>query len=60
MSPTTDKEIRDIDKRVVAIETEMHIQFKELFIRIKRLEWVVLIGGAGVFAFLFNISMKLG
>ena len=59
-SSTTEREIREIDKRVVAIETEVKIQFKELFTRIKRLEWIVLIGGAGVFAFLFKISNQLG
>jgi hypothetical protein len=59
MSPTTDQEIHAIDRRMVAVETEMKIQFKELFTRIKRLEWLVLIGGAGVFAFLFKISMQL-
>ena len=35
-------ELADIDKRVVALETEIHIQFKDLYNRIKRIEaWAV-------------------
>ena len=35
-------EIADIDKRVVALETEIHIQFKDLYNRIKRIEaWAI-------------------
>ena len=33
-------------ERIVKLETENHIQFKEIFYRLKRLE-VVLIGGMG-------------
>jgi len=36
------EEIADIDKRVVALETEIHIQFKDLYNRIKRIEaWAI-------------------
>ena len=35
-------EVSGIDKRVVALETEIHIQFKALYNRIKRIEtWAV-------------------
>ena len=35
-------EIAEIDKRVVALETEIHIQFRDLYNRIKRIEaWAV-------------------
>jgi hypothetical protein len=35
-------EIAEIDKRVVALETEIHIQFKDLYNRIKRIEaWAI-------------------
>ena len=35
-------EIAEIDKRVVALETEIHIQFKALYNRIKRIEaWAI-------------------
>tara|TARA_R100001463_G_scaffold69527_3_gene123012 strand:+ start:1041 stop:1199 length:159 start_codon:yes stop_codon:yes gene_type:complete len=35
-----------ISERITKLETENHIQFKEIFYRLKRLE-VVLIGGMG-------------
>lgn len=35
-----------LDQRVTKIETETHIQFKEIFYRLKRLE-MVLVGGMG-------------
>ena len=35
-------EVAEIDKRVVALETEIHIQFKDLYNRIKRIEaWAI-------------------
>ena len=35
-------EVAEIDKRVVVLETEIHIQFKDLYNRIKRIEaWAV-------------------
>jgi hypothetical protein len=34
--------ITELDKRVVALETEIHIQFRDLYNRIKRIEaWAV-------------------
>tara|TARA_R100001463_G_scaffold73918_1_gene127845 strand:+ start:1622 stop:1780 length:159 start_codon:yes stop_codon:yes gene_type:complete len=35
-----------VSERITKLETENHIQFKEIFYRLKRLE-VVLIGGMG-------------
>jgi len=35
-------EVAEIDKRVVALETEISIQFKDLYNRIKRIEaWAI-------------------
>ena len=35
-------ELVEIDKRVVALETEIHIQFKDLYNRVKRIEaWAI-------------------
>tara|TARA_R100000544_G_C2184785_1_gene38652 strand:- start:147 stop:335 length:189 start_codon:yes stop_codon:yes gene_type:complete len=35
-------EVAEIDKRVVALETEIHIQFKDLYNRVKRIEaWAI-------------------
>jgi hypothetical protein len=44
---------------VTKLETEVHIQFKEVFIRIKRLE-TILIGAAGtIIAMLVAILSKM-
>ncbi len=40
------RRIDEIEPRVTKLETEVHIQFKEVFTRIKRLE-TILIGAAG-------------
>ena len=35
-------EVSEIDKRLVALETEIHIQFKDLYNRVKRIEaWAI-------------------
>lgn len=39
------RRIDEIEPRVTKLETEVHIQFKEVFTRIKRLE-TILIGAA--------------
>jgi len=41
LTAVTDQ-VAEIDKRVVVLETEIHIQFKDLYNRIKRIEaWAV-------------------
>jgi tetrahydromethanopterin S-methyltransferase subunit G len=54
------RRIDEIEPRVTRLETEVHIQFKEVFTRIKRLE-AILIGAAGtIIAMLFAILTKMG
>ena len=54
------RRIDEIEPRVTKLETEVHIQFKEVFTRIKRLE-AILIGAAGtIIAMLFAILTKMG
>ena len=54
------RRIDEIEPRVTKVETEVHIQFKEVFTRIKRLE-AILIGAAGtIIAMLFAILTKMG
>jgi hypothetical protein len=49
-----------LEKEVVAIKTEVKIQFKDLFIRVKRLE-TILIGASGtIMLLLFSILAKMG
>jgi hypothetical protein len=52
--------VGQLEKDVVSIKTEVHIQFKELFIRTKRLE-TILIGAAGtIIVMLGSILVKMG
>ena len=49
-----------VEKDVVALSTQASIQFKEVFIRIKRLE-AILIGTAGsIIALLLAVLTKMG
>jgi hypothetical protein len=49
-----------LEKEIVAIKTEVRIQFKDLFIRVKRLE-TILIGASGtIMLLLFSILAKMG
>ena len=52
--------VGQLEKDVSSIKTEVHIQFKELFIRTKRLE-TILIGSAGtIIVMLASILVKMG
>ena len=54
------RRIDDLEPRVTKLETEVHIQFKEVFTRIKRLE-AILIGAAGtIIAMLVAVLTKMG
>ena len=54
------RRIDEIEPRVTKLETEVHIKFKEVFTRIKRLE-AILIGAAGtIIAMLVAILTKMG
>jgi len=54
------RRIDDLEPRVTKLETEVHIQFREVFTRIKRLE-AILIGAAGtIIAMLVAILTKMG
>lgn len=49
-----------LEKEVVAIKTEVRIQLKDLFGRVKRLE-TILIGATGtILVLLFSILAKMG
>jgi len=54
------KRIDQIEPRIVKLETVTNLQFKEVFIRVKRLE-AILIGAAGtIIAMLFAILLRMG
>lgn len=56
MTPT--KTIYDVDKDLAVLQQEVHTQFKEVFFRIKRLEWI-LIGSSGTIILLL-LKMQFG
>jgi hypothetical protein len=52
--------IDGLEKEVIEVKTEVRIQFKEVFTRIKRIE-SLLIGAAGtIIAMLVAVLMKMG
>jgi hypothetical protein len=52
--------IDGLEKQVIEVKTEVKIQFKEVFTRIKRIE-SLLIGAAGtIIAMLVAVLMKMG
>ena len=54
------KRIDEIEPRVTKLETVTHIQFKEVFARIKRLE-AILIGAAGtIITMLLMVLSRMG
>lgn len=54
------KRIDEIEPRVTKLETTVHLQFKEVFARVKRLE-AILIGAAGtIIAMLVAVLTKMG
>lgn len=49
-----------IEKEIVAIKTEMTIQFKDLFGRVKRLEAIMIGASGAIILLLLSILTKLG
>ena len=52
--------IDGLEKQIVAIETEMKIQFKCLFNRVKRLEGIMIAATGSIIALLVAVLMKMG
>jgi hypothetical protein len=52
--------IDGLEKQIVAIETEMKIQFKDLFNRVKRLEGIMIAATGSIIALLVAVLMKMG
>ena len=51
--------IDGLEKEVIAIKTEVKIQFKDLFSRVKRLEAILLGVAAAIIGLLINILTKM-
>ena len=52
--------IDGLEKEVVAIKTEVKIQFKDLFARVKRLEGIMLATAGSIIGLLLTVLMKMG
>lgn len=49
-----------LEKEVVAIKTEVKIQFKDLFIRVRRLEAILIGASSTIILLLFSVLTKMG
>jgi hypothetical protein len=52
--------IDNMEKQVIAIQTEMKIQFKDLFSRVKRMESIMLATTGSIIALLLAVLTKMG
>lgn len=52
--------IDGLEKDIVAIKTEMNIQFKDLFNRVKRLESIMVVATGSIISLLVAVLMKMG
>ena len=52
--------IGNMEKQVIAIQTEMKIQFKDLFGRVKRMESIMLATTGSIIALLLAVLTKMG
>lgn len=52
--------IDGLEKEIVAIKTEVKIQFKDLFARVKRLEGIMLATAGSIIGLLLTVLMRMG
>ena len=52
--------IDGLDKEVIAMQTEMRIQFKDLYGRIKRMESIMIAATASIIGLLVAVLTKMG
>jgi hypothetical protein len=52
--------IDNMEKQVIAIQTEMKIQFKDLFGRVKRMESIMIATTGSIIALLLAVLTKMG
>lgn len=51
--------VEQIDKEVVSLKTEVRIQFKEIFVRVKRIEALLIATAGAIISMLTAILIKL-
>ncbi len=52
--------IDDLEKEIIAIKTEVRIQFKDLFSRVKRLETILIAATGTIMILLLTVLSKMG
>jgi hypothetical protein len=52
--------IDGLEKEVIEIKTEVKIQFKDLFGRVKRLESIMVVATGSIISLLVAVLMKMG
>ncbi len=52
--------IEQIDRDVSALKAEVHIQFKETFLRVKRIEAILIAASGSIILMLVGVLMKMG
>jgi len=57
---TAHSRIDALEKEVIAIKTEVRIQFKDLFGRVKRLETILLTATGTIMVLLLTVLSKMG
>ena len=58
--PDINDRVSSLEKDVVALQTEVRIQFKEVFTRIKRLETVLIATSGATIIMLLTILSRMG
>ena len=57
---TAHNRIDQLEKDMVALQTEVRIQFKELFVRVKRIETTMMAASGAIMLMLVTILVKMG
>ena len=57
---TAHSRIDDLEKEIIAIKTEVRIQFKDLFSRVKRLETILIAATGTIMVLLLTVLSKMG
>ncbi len=52
--------IDNMEKELVAVKTEVRIQFKEVFTRVKRIESILVAAAGTIIAMLVAVLIKMG
>ena len=60
MTSDVNERVSKLEKDTIALQTEVRIQFKELFVRVKRLETTLMAASGAIILMLVTILVKMG